>query len=431
MSAPLRGVRVLDLTHFVAGPWCTMLLTELGAEVVKVEPPGGEIGRGMGGVYDAGESAIFLGFNRGKRSIALDLKHPEGLAAALQLAEQADVVVQNFRPGTAERLGLGAADLRARHPQLIYCTVSAFGADGPYATRPANDPVIQALSGAMAATGQAGGIPVRMGVSLPDLAAGVLATIAILAALHRRADTGIGSTVDLNLLDAQMYAQTDLITGAERPDPADTATTIRSHGDTAIGESDAAVEQSMETEPTSIRGAYVCSDSLYLWFNNEDLDTVWWDANLAWPTGRTPSTDAATDGPIRANREHLAALLRTQPRDYWLDLLGTDGIDVIPVLGLSDVLPGSPPRTLEVDHPTIGVLRQIRTPVTSNPSWPPVKTAPPRLGEHTRDILQELGFPATEIDRMAALGVVREASPLPTSPLRRHHTEEHHVEEQS
>lgn len=431
MSAPLTGVRVLDLTHFVAGPWCTMLLADLGAEVIKIEPPGGEIGRGMGGVYTAGESAIFLGFNRGKRSISLDLKQPEGLAAALQLVEQADVVVQNFRPGTAERLGVGAEELRARHPQLIYCTVSAFGADGPYATRPANDPVIQALSGAMAATGQAGARPVRMGVSLPDLAAGVLAATGILAALHRRADTGTGCLVELNLLDAQMYAQTDLMTGTGRADPADTATASTSPGDTAIGESDAAVEQPVETELASIQGAYVCSDGLYLWVNNEDLDTVRWDADLAWPTGGAPSTGAVAAGSNRASREHLAALLRMQPRDYWLDLLGPGGIDVVPVLGLSDILPGSPPRTLEVDHPTIGVLRQIRTPVTSDPSWPLVETAPPRLGEHTRDILQELGFPPTEIDRMAAHGIVREASPLPTSPLRRHHTEEHHVEEQS
>lgn len=213
--APLAGLRILDLSHFVAGPWCTVLLRELGAEVIKVEPPGGEIGRNMGGVYAAGESAIFLGFNSGKKSVCIDLKTPEGRDAVVRLANEADVVVQNFRPGTAERLGLGAEQLRTLRPELIYCAITAFGPDGPYAERPANDPLIQALSGAMWATATTGGAPIRMGVSLPDFAAGALAAIGILAAVHLKSSTGEGTTVDINLLDSQLYAQTDLLAGGE------------------------------------------------------------------------------------------------------------------------------------------------------------------------------------------------------------------------
>ena len=382
MIGPLKGVRILDLTHFVAGPWCTMLLADLGAEVIKLEPPGGEIGRGMGSVYTAGESAIFLGFNRGKRSISLDLKQPEGLAAALRLADQADIVVQNFRPGTAERLGIGAEALRAKNPRLIYCTVSAFGPDGPYASRPANDPIIQALTGAMSATGQAGGLPVRMGVSLPDAAAGILAATGILAAIYNRADTGQGSTIELNLLDTQLYAQTDLITAATSAEAMNPATTVP--------------KQSAE-EPAPIRGAYICADGLSLWV---DSDHTFFDEE------RMP-------GGFDVDREQVAALLRTQPRKHWMNVLGPIGTRITPVLGLSDVLPDGSVRTLEVDHPTIGRLRQVRTPITVVPAWPPVDSPPPRLGEHTRDVLQELGFADTEIDRMTALGIIHTATSMP------------------
>ncbi|GAB3555930.1 CoA transferase [Arthrobacter tumbae] len=394
MSAPLAGIRVLDLTHFVAGPWCTMLLADLGAAVIKLEPPDGEIGRDMGSVYTTGESAIFLGFNRGKRSIAMDLKHPEGLTAALKLAGQADIVVQNFRPGTAERLGIGAAALREAHPELIYCTVSAFGSDGPYASRPANDPVIQALSGSMAATGRVEGRPVRMGVSLPDVAAGVLAVTGILAALHRRKQSGVGSTIELNLLDTQLYAQTDLIT-------TDLITPVAEaeNGTAPI------CPRSDDDDTASVRGAYVCADGLSLWLEAEPSGLI---------IGAGSAESRSAQGTVH-RREEVAALLRTHSRDHWLATLGKIGKDIAPVLGLADVLPGAPPRTLEVDHPSIGRLRQIRTPVTADPSWPPADLPPPRLGEHTQDVLRELGLPDTDINDLAARGIIRTATPCKTS----------------
>lgn len=390
MTGPLAGVRVLDLTHFVAGPWCTMLLADLGAEVTKLEPPAGEIGRGMGSVYSGGESAIFLGFNRGKRSISLDLKHPAGLEAALQLVEQSDVVVQNFRPGTAERLGLGAAELRAKYPALIYCTVSAFGPDGPYSTLPANDPVIQALSGSMASTGQLGGRPVRMGVSLPDVGAGVLAAVGILAALYRRAGSGTGSTIDLNLLDTQLYAQTD-----------------------QLGNTD-----SNRVQPPSIQGPYICGDGLSLWVDSDGESRV--------AAGLQSQASVGSE----MNRGQVAEILCTRPRAHWLELLGPEGTGVVPVLGLSDVLPGAPHRTLEVQHPTVGTLRQVRTPVEADPPWPLVDTPPPRLGEHTWAVLHQLGLPNGDIDRLVSQGAARGPGDHPTAPHPTN-TKETHAKEQS
>ncbi|MDA3626066.1 CoA transferase [Saccharopolyspora sp. WRP15-2] len=207
---PLKGVRVVDFTHFVAGPWCTMLLADLGAEVVKIEPPRtGEISRRMGAVFHGPYSAIYLAFNRNKRSVELDLKQPDGQAAAHRLVAGADVVVQNFRPAVAPKLRMDADRLVGQHPTLIYFAISAFGQTGPYAERPGNDPIIQALSGAMLLGRAPGERPLRMGVSLPDFAAGILAALSISSALMQRRRTGRGAVLELNLLDAELFAQID------------------------------------------------------------------------------------------------------------------------------------------------------------------------------------------------------------------------------
>ncbi|WP_298748270.1 CaiB/BaiF CoA-transferase family protein [uncultured Serinicoccus sp.] len=334
MTSPLTGLRVLDLTHFVAGPWCTQMLADLGADVIKVEPPTGEIGRAMGAVYEGGESAIFLGFNRGKRGVTLDLKRSEDQCRARDLAATCDVVVHNFRPGTAERLGMGADLLRRADPRLVYCAISAFGPDGPAAGRPANDPVIQALSGALHETG--GGAPVRMGVSLPDFAAAALATNAVLAALLRRSSTGQGCRIDLNLLDAQLYAQNDRMTTRA--------------GD-EVGES-AAQEV----------GALCCRDGA-VWAATADRSAV--------------ARALGADGP-----EDLDRVLGRTVRADAVHALSAAGIPVAPVHGLGDVLPGPPGRTVQVEHPTLGPLAQLPTPLRADPPWPPATRPPPLLGQH-------------------------------------------------
>ncbi|HET9068398.1 MAG TPA: CoA transferase, partial [Amaricoccus sp.] len=201
MSAPLAGIRVLDLSRVLAGPYCTALLADLGAEIIKLEPPAGDDYRHIGPFRD-GESALFTLNNRGKRSLVLDLKDAADLALAREIAARVDVVVENFRPGVAARLGLGPETLRALNPRLVYCSISGFGQEGPFRDLPAYDLVVQAMSGLMAATGEEGGAPLKAGESVADLVAGLFASWSILAALVQRGATGEGATLDIAMYDA-------------------------------------------------------------------------------------------------------------------------------------------------------------------------------------------------------------------------------------
>ncbi|RDW12754.1 CaiB/BaiF CoA transferase family protein [Paracoccus thiocyanatus] len=198
---PLQGIKVLDLTRVLAGPYCTALLADLGAEVIKLEPPAGDDYRHVGPFKD-GESALFTLNNRGKQSLVLDLKDPEDLALARTIAARVDVVVENFRPGVAARLGLGAEALRAENPRLVYCSISGFGQQGPFRDLPAYDLVVQAMSGLMAGTGEEGGPPLKTGESMADLIAGLFGSWAIMAALVNRNASGQGATLDVAMYDA-------------------------------------------------------------------------------------------------------------------------------------------------------------------------------------------------------------------------------------
>ncbi|WP_101065562.1 CaiB/BaiF CoA transferase family protein [Roseovarius salinarum] len=198
---PLKGMRVLDLTRVLAGPYCTALLADLGAEVIKLEPPRGDDYRRIG-PFTEGESALFTLNNRGKAGLALDLKTRAGLALARQIAGQCDVVVENFRPGVAEKIGLGPQALRAADPGLVYCSISGFGQTGPFRDLPAYDLVVQAMSGLMAATGEEGGAPLKTGESIADLTGGLFGSWAIMAALVRKTRSGQGATLDVAMYDA-------------------------------------------------------------------------------------------------------------------------------------------------------------------------------------------------------------------------------------
>jgi len=202
-DGPLTGTVVVDLTRVLAGPYCTMVLADLGASVIKVEPPGGDDARHFGPFVD-GRSAYFASLNRGKRSIALDLKAPADRAVLEALAARADVLVENYRPGTMERLGYGWPELHARWPRLIYAAVSGFGHSGPYAGRPAYDMVVQAMGGIMSLTGHAGGPPTRVGTSVGDITAGLFTAIGVVSALHERHASGRGQKVDVAMLDCQI-----------------------------------------------------------------------------------------------------------------------------------------------------------------------------------------------------------------------------------
>jgi crotonobetainyl-CoA:carnitine CoA-transferase CaiB-like acyl-CoA transferase len=204
MAGLLGHIRVLDFTQFLSGPYCTQILGDLGAEVIKIEPPEGDSSRTVPPHFVADDSAYFLAINRNKRSIVIDLRRPEGRDLALALAARADVVVENFRPGVMARLGLGYEALAAQNKALVLCSISGFGQDGPYRDRPAYDMIVQAMSGGMSLTGLADGPPVRMGVPIGDLSAGLYGAIGILAALQRREREGKGSVVDVSMLDCQV-----------------------------------------------------------------------------------------------------------------------------------------------------------------------------------------------------------------------------------
>jgi CoA:oxalate CoA-transferase len=199
----LAGLRVLDMTQVLSGPFGAQILADLGADVIKLEPPAGDLSRTMQPHFIGDDSVYFIALNRNKRSVAVDLKTPAGVGLVRRLMARCDVVVENNRPGVLDRLGLKAEDIRKDNPRLIWCAISGFGQDGPYRDKPAYDMIVQALSGGMSLTGEPGGAPVRAGIPIGDIAAGMYAAIAILAALNRRHATGQGETIDISMLDCQ------------------------------------------------------------------------------------------------------------------------------------------------------------------------------------------------------------------------------------
>src|SRR6266404_1980598 len=207
MVRPLDGIRVLDFSHALAGPYCTMLLAQYGAEVYKIESPdGGDVGRGWAPPFTDGEASYFLGINAGKRSLGIDLKKPEGLALCLEMIEGADVLIDDMRPRTFDRLGTGDDKARARNPRLIYCSISGFGQNGPSRDDPAMDLIVQASSGLISVTGVEGGEQVRCGHSVGDVTSGMFALIGILMAIEARHRTGLGQFVDVSMLDSMISA---------------------------------------------------------------------------------------------------------------------------------------------------------------------------------------------------------------------------------
>ena len=380
-TQPLAGLVVLDLSHLAAGPWCTMVLADLGADVIKVErPPTGDMSREAGAVYAGQRSAVFLALNRNKRSIALDLKSAEGRAALHRLAARADVVVENLRPGKAAELEADYDTLAAINPRLVYASISAFGESGPGLDLPGNDPIIQAMSGAMAITGAEGGPPARQGVSVPDFGAGMMAGYAILAALHGRERTGRGSRVALNLLDVEIFAlgpraQEFLINGEEQP---------------RLGSAHP------QFAPYQ---AFECADGH--WFYLSIINDKFWHL-LCRAIERS---DLAADPRFTTNRDRVAhrpqllaelvPLFASDDRRTWLQLLQQTGVPAGPVNSLNDAL--NDPQVIHnelittlpagADGPAVPT---VGLPMRFDDQRPPVRCTAPALGEHTDEILNWL-----------------------------------------
>jgi len=392
---PLDGVLVLDLSRVLAGPYCSMILGDLGARVIKVEPLGtGDDTRGYG-PFIGQESAYFMSINRNKESIALNLKSPGGLQVALKLAARADVVLENYRPGTMKRLGLGYEVLRELNPRLVYASVSGFGQDGPWRDKPAYDIIVQGMSGMMSITGHPGGPPVRVGISLGDIAAGLFATVGIVSALYERENSGRGQLIDVAMLDSQLAILENavaryLVTG-EIPGP-------------------------LGTRHPSITpfAAFPSADGYIL--VGVGNDSLW--RRFCESVGRP---DLAADPRFLSNRSRtenwvdlepiLNVVFRERTTAAWIEFLESQGIPCGPVNTMDKVVvhPQVIARKVlvEVDAIGGGKLRMPRTPIKMDRTDPNVYRPAQRLGASTRRVLAELGYPEQEIDEMVKSGAVQ------------------------
>lgn len=379
MSKPLSGVRILDLSQLLAGPYGTMILGDLGAEVIKVERPGqGDTARGMPPHFFGGESAYYLAVNRNKRSMTLDLKDPRGKGIFLDLVRRSDVVYDNFRPGVMQRLGLDYAALCEVSPRIICCSVSGFGANTRYRDRAAFDLVIQAMGGIMSFTGEEGGRPVRMGVPMGDLGGGLFAAHGILAALYQRERTGMGQQVDISLLDCQLalltYRAMYYFLAGEIPKPIGTG--------------------HVSAQPI---GAFRTRDQEIVLDAN--TEAIW--RRLCQALERP---DLAEDPRFvnRAQRlEHKAELHRTlqevlltRTAAEWINRLNQAGVPAGPINTLGRILddPYMEEREMvtTVHHPVGGPYRAVASPIHLSGHPAADYGPPPLLGQHTAEVLQDL-----------------------------------------
>ncbi|KOF53873.1 MULTISPECIES: CaiB/BaiF CoA-transferase family protein [unclassified Achromobacter] len=403
--APLTGIRVLDLTRVLAGPWCTQNLADLGAEVIKIERPGsGDDTRAWGPPYlkdaagnDTSEAAYYLSANRNKLSVALDIASPRGAELVRALAEQSDILVENFKVGGLAKYGLDYESLRQVNPRLIYCSITGFGQTGPYASRPGYDFMIQGMGGLMSITGERddlpGGGPQKAGVAVADLMTGMYSTVGILAALHERGRSGLGQHIDMALLDCQvaMMANQNLnyMTSGKAPRRAGNA--------------------HQNLVPYQV---FAASDGHLIVAVGNDSQFRNYCGAIGLP--ELAADPRFSTNPQRVkNREELVPLLAermaTGERDHWLAALEAVGVPAGPINTLDQVY--EDPQVLargmkrELPHPAAGVVPMAASPLKFSDSPVEYRRAPPMLGEHTAQVLSErLGLSQEEIQALAQSG---------------------------
>lgn len=374
---PLHGIRVLDLTRVLAGPFCTMILADLGADVVKIERPEGDDARHFGPFLPSGESAYFAGINRGKRSIVLDLKDDSDRATFLRLVEKADVVVENYRPGTMEAFGLGSERLREINPRLVFASVSGFGRTGPYRRRPAYDIIVQALGGLMSITGHDAEEPARVGSSISDILAGLYTALSITAALARRGRTGSGADLDLAMLDCTVSVLENAISRYA-----------------VSGQ----VPQPLGTRHPSITPfqAFHAADGLLVIAAGNDL--LWKKLCEALGTPALASDPLLTTNALRtANQPYLETelnrVLAGRSVKDWLDILTAASIPAAPIQNIAQVL-NDPQLTARNMWHTLEdrdgkTLPTPGSPLVLDGAKPLLGTTWPRLGEHQQSVIRE------------------------------------------
>lgn len=391
----LSGMVVLDLTQILAGPMCTMVLADMGADVIKVEKPqGGDDNRRMAPPFIKGWSAGFLAVNRNKRSLALDLRGEAGRGVFLRLAAGADAVVENFRPGVMERLGLGYAELAGVNPRLVYCAISGFGGTGPARNRGGFDLVAQGVSGLMSVTGHPGAPPAKVGVPVTDLTAGLLGANGIMAAYIHALRTGRGQMVDTSLLEAgvayTVWESSVYFAEGEIPGPLGSAHRMSAPYQ-ALRTRDGYLNLGAATQPTW--------EQLCRAIGREDL--------MADARFRAPWDRKAREGELAALLEETFA---AEDTGYWLELLDGAGVVAGPIYNMEQVYrdPQVLAREMLVDmeDPELGVIHNIGVPVKLSATPGGIRRRAPGLGEHSAEVLLERGFAAAEVEALLAEGVI-------------------------
>ena len=394
-SGPLYGVVVVDLTQIMAGPVCTMLLADMGADVIKVEKPnGGDDNRRMGPPFIDGWSAGFLALNRNKRSLVLDLRDERGQTAFHRLVDRADIVVENFRPGVMDRLGLGYPELSNLKPDLVYCTISGFGATGPYRNRGGFDLVAQGMSGLMSITGHPDRPPAKVGVPMTDISAGLLAANGILCAYIHAQRTGQGQMVDTSLMEAgisyTIWESSVYFTDGEIPGPLGSAHRVAAPYQ-ALKTKDGYINLGAATQPTW--------EQFCRAIDQEDLIN---DVRFNVPGDR------------KKNEEELAELLEEsltqESTSYWMELLEKAGVVAGPIYNMEQVYQDPQVRArdmlVDLEDPQLGTLHNIGIPVKLSKTPGRIRHRAPGLGEHSVEILKETGFSQDEVDDLVKAGVV-------------------------
>jgi crotonobetainyl-CoA:carnitine CoA-transferase CaiB-like acyl-CoA transferase len=392
-AAALKGLRVLDVTQVMAGPYCAMVLADLGADVIKIEPPSGDSTRQMPGAVGA-DSPSFNAVNRGKRSVVINLKAAGGRDIFTRLARTTDIVIENYRPGVMDALGLGYDALAVLNPRLIYASISGYGQTGPARGKGGFDLIAQGVSGIMSVTGEPGGPPVKAGVPLTDLGAGLFALVGILAALDHRHRTGEGQRVDTSLVDAgvalSVWEATEYFSGIGVP--------------AALGSA-----HRMNAPYQAVR----CADGyITLGAANERLFRRLCDVlgHAEW-SGMAEFADNASRV---AHRDALAARIESitslQPRSHWLALLEANDIPCGPINDYAQVFADPQVRAremvVETEHPTLGHLRTLGSPIKLSATPPDVSRRAPMLGEHTDEVLAAAGLSEGEIAAMRESGAI-------------------------
>jgi crotonobetainyl-CoA:carnitine CoA-transferase CaiB-like acyl-CoA transferase len=398
MSGMFDGVRVLDLSRMLAGPYGSLLLADMGAEVIKVEDPdGGDPMRAMGPPFlPDGESAYFLAVNRNKKSVVIDLTREDGRAVFLDLVRVADVVWHNFRPGVMEKLGCDYATLSAVNPRLILCAISAYGQDGPYREYPAFDLALQAMGGAMSVTGEPGGAPMRMGLPMGDLSGGMFGAFAVAGALFQRERTGQGTHLDLALLDCQVSLLTYMAqyfwTDGRVPGPQGTA------------HASVVPYQALATKNGHLIVA-VFAEKFWGGFCRA-ADRPEWERDPRFATNRDRVAHRA------AFVEEATPLFRTRDTEDWLARLHAEGVPAAPILSIDRVLADPQVQhrdmVVEMHHPTHGAVPTLGTPIKFLPRERFTAAPPAPLGAHTTQVLADLlGYAAPRIEALRRAGAIR------------------------